>query len=74
MTNIIETIKAAMESDSIARKNLALFEAMKNIERLHRSNGELKASFRVNMLRRAMPGEDIDTEIDRVLGAIDDRK
>lgn len=28
---------------------------------------ELKAAFRVNMLQRARPGEDIATEIDRVL-------
>lgn len=33
--------------------------------------GEFKAAFRVNMLRRAQPGEDIDAEIDRVFAAME---
>lgn len=32
---------------------------------------EFKAAFRVNMLRRAQPGEDIDAEIDRVFAVLE---
>lgn len=33
--------------------------------------GRFKAAFRVNMLRRAQPGENIDAEIDRVLAELE---
>lgn len=41
------------------------------IAELETTIGTLKTAFRVNMLRRAMPGEDIDAEIDRVFAELE---
>lgn len=48
-------------------------EAANEIERLRVQFGELRAAFRVNMLRHCAPsdGASVDAEIDRVLATIE---
>lgn len=46
---------------------------MARIAALEALVGDLKAAFRVNMLRRVAPGEDIDAEIDRVFASLEKR-
>lgn len=36
--------------------------------------GEFKAAFRANMIRRALPGENIDAEIDRVFSILENAR
>ena len=50
---------------------LPLRKRDRRIAELERLVGDLKAALRVNMLRRAQPGEDIDAEIDRVFAELE---